>query len=639
MIRSAIFLLILFITVFSLGSCKRILEPTPTDFLDAKTFYAKKANLDAALSGVYAVLGNSALYGEIYQYNITAGTEEGLVFLSSYSTPRAGYFNGTSASSEMASLWTILYTGINRANTVLENIDVPTDITEEERAAIKGEAVFLRAYYYFLLTQWYGNVPLRTHSSQSADETNIAFTASKDIYNFVIEEMTLADSLLAGQTADMFTSNERVTQTAVEAILARVCLYAAGNPVNDASRYQDAASWARKVINSGLHQLNPDYRQLFKLQLTDQYDNVNRESIWEVGFYVNTSSSEQNSGKYVRVGIASSNDLVGRCDGYVLVPPEGLKAYYAKNLVAVVGTTGSVTNDTTPDSRRDWNIAKFKYSGGSTTVVPNKTALSPTNYWGRYPGKWRREEELAPHDPTRSPANIPIIRYADVLLMLAEAENELNGPTSEAVDLVNQIRKRAYQEETSGKMLDSIRIINGGSGYTSAPTVTIAGGGATTGATARAIVSGGTVTGIYLSGLGSGYTSLPTITISGTGSGAVAEAVSLTDYRLATEQYASQEAFRKTIQDERLRELLGEFLRRQDLKRWGILEATVQQMGNDAENGNASLGIIAFPSTQTSPAKVHFTLPASNVSSKDVFLPIPQKEMLYNNLAEQNPGY
>lgn len=638
--RSAIAIITGFAMILSAGACKKILEPKPSDFLDATIFFQKKANLQAALSGVYSTLGASALYGETYQVFITTGSEEALIFQSSTSTPKAGYYNETPADNEITRMWTGLYAGIDRANNVLENINTPTDITQEEKNIIEGEATFLRAYYYFLLTQWYGAVPLRTVASTSAEQAHMAFTSSKEIYDFVIAEMEKADGLLAGQTADKVTNNERVTQTAVEAILARVCLYAAGEPVNDKSRYEDAARWARKVINSSLHKLHPDYREVFKLQLKDQYDNVNRESIWEVGFYVNTAAPETNSGKWVRVGISTGNDLVGRSDGWVVVHPRALKTYDAINLVAVVGTTSNVTNDTTPDSRRDWNIAKFKYSGGSATTPPNKSVTSPTNIWGRFPGKWRREEENAPHDPTRSPANIPIIRYSDVLLMLAEAENELNGPNAEIIDLVHQIRQRAYQEDTKGKMLASIRLTNGGTGYTSAPTVTITGGGATTNATARAIRSGSSISGVYLSGAGSGYSSLPQITITGGGgTGATAEAVALTDYRLQPEEYASQEAFRKTIRDERLRELLGEFLRRQDLKRWGILESTVKLMANDAEAGSVSPAIIPFPATQNSPAKVHFILPAENVSSKDMFLPIPQRELLYNKLAEQNDGF
>lgn len=638
MIRIAALILFLS-TVFS--SCKKILEPVPADFLDANTFYQKKANLDAALAGVYATLGSSSLYGETYECYITTGTEDALIFQGSIANPKIGYYNESPSYNESTRLWANLYTGINRANEVLENLDVPTDLSEKDKTIVEGETRFLRAYYYFLLTQWFGDIPLRLQSSTSPDQADMAFTPTKEVYDYVISEMEQAEVLLEGQTADKFSYNERVTQTAVEAILARVCLYAAGEPVNDKSRYQDVIKWSQKVINSGLHKLNPDYRNIFRMQLQDQYDNTYRESIWEVGFYVNVSAPEQNSGRFTRVGIQTSNDFVGRNDAWVVVHPRSYKTYKGIGLVAVTGTSQTVTADVSPDTRRDWNIAPFKYSGGSATAAPTKTVLSATNYWGRFPGKWRREEELAPHHPNRSPANTPIIRYSDVLLMLAEAENELNGPASQIVDYVNEIRKRAYMEETQGKMLlDTIRVVNGGSGYTSVPTVTITGGGSATNATARAFRNGQSLGRILISGAGAGYTSLPTVTISGGGgSGATAVAVALTDYRLKPEQYESKEAFRKAIQDERLMELHGEMLRRQDLKRWGILISTVKQMAEDAEVGNADLKINPYATGSGIPAKSHFIIPGSNISAKDVFLPIPVRELMYNKLAVQNEGF
>ncbi|TZF81870.1 RagB/SusD family nutrient uptake outer membrane protein [Pedobacter sp. BS3] len=641
MTRFAIFILTLLIIGFSSSSCKKILNPSPTDFLDANTFYQKKANLNAALAGVYATLGSSSLYGETYQCYITSGAEDNLVFQGSIGNPKIGYYNETASYNESTRMWANLYAGINRANDVLENINIPKDISDDEKKIVEGETRFLRAYYYFLLTQWFGNVPLRLESSTSPDQANKAFTSSKEIYDFVIAEMEQADALLAGQTADKITNNERVTQTAVEAMLARVCLYAAGEPINDKSKYQDVIKWCNKVISSGLHRLNPDYRQVFKLQLTDQYDNTYRESIWEVGFYVNTAAPETNSGKWVRVGIQSSNDLVGRCDGWIVNHPLAYKTYEGIGLVALTGTTQTITNDVSPDTRRDWNIAPFKYSGGSTTAPPTKTALSATNIWGRFPGKWRREEEIAPHDPTKSPANIPIIRYADVLLMLAEAENEQNhGPTDEAVGYVNQIRDRAYMESTQGKMLiNNIVVTNGGSGYTAIPTITISGGGATTNATARAFLNGTSLDRILLSGAGAGYTSLPTVTVSGAGSGATAKAVALTDYHLKPEQYENYDAFRKAIQDERLMEFNGEFLRRQDLKRWGILIPTVKRMAEVARSGDPAMGIAAWKSGSGVPAQAHFVLPGDNISEKDMYLPIPLQEWLYNKLADQNDGF
>lgn len=628
-------------TIVSLQSCKKLLETEPTDFLSSDEFFSNKDNLRAALTGVYSTLKNNALYGDNYQHLITATTDE-LVYATSGNIPKIPWYNATSADAQVASIWATLYTGIDRANVVLENINTSTEIAENDKRHIEGEAIFLRAYYYFLLTQWYGDVPLRMKPTQSPDETNMPFTSSKIVYDWVIDEMIIAEGLLNDQKATAFDYTERVTQTAVQAVLARVCLYAAGAPVNDTRRYADAAKWAREVINSGIHKLNPDYTQVFKLQCKDQYDATYKESIWEVGFYVNSGTPEQSSPSQVRVGIPTSSDVVGKNDGRLFVYPRLYRTYESFAFT----TASDEASDTSPDQRRDWCVAPYKYAGGDATTAPKENAVAYNLYYTRYPGKWRRSEENAPRVATQSPTNYPIVRYADVLLMLAEAENELNdGPTSEAIDLVNQVRSRAYGELNGSKIITGIEVTNQGSDYTTAPAVTITGTGGS-GATALAIISAGRVTGIRVTNPGKGYPPSTTVAIAGTG-GASASVILNADGALSNAQTAGKEVFLKTIQDERLMELNGEFLRRQDLKRWGILQSTIKQIGIEVMSGSSDLkpdGTPVVPAANPpfAPSNVtitHYTNPANNISVKDYALAIPQKEMLYNNQAKQNPGY
>ncbi len=622
-------------------SCKKLLETEPTDFISPDEFFSSKENLKASLTGVYSILKNNALYGDNYQHLITATTDE-LVYATSGNVPKIPWYNATSADAQVASAWATLYTGIDRANVVLSHLNTPAKITEEEKRHIEGEAKFLRAYYYFMLTQWYGNVPLRIKPTQSPEETNMPFTASKAIYDWVIDEMTAAEGLLHDQKATAFDYTERVTQTAVQAVLARVCLYAAGAPVNDNSRYADAAKWAREVINSGLHQLNPDYTQVFRLQCKDQYDATYKESIWEVGFNVNAAMPEQSSPGQVRVGIPTTSDIAGKNDGRLFVYPRLYRTYESFAFT----TATNAASDASPDQRRDWCVAPFKYSGGDAATPPAQNAVAYNLYYTRYPGKWRRSEENEPRVATQSPTNYPIVRYADVLLMLAEAENELNGfPTPEAIGLVNQVRARAYGELNGSKIITGIEVTNQGAGYTSAPAVTITGEGGT-GATALAVISAGRVTGIRVTNPGKGYPANTTVTIAGSG-GATARVILNGDGALSAAQTAGKEAFLKAIQDERLMELNGEFLRKQDLKRWGILQSTIRQMGIEVIAGSSDLkpdGTPVVPAAKTpfAPSNVtltHYTNPANNISDKDYTLAIPQKEMLYNNQAQQNPGY
>lgn len=628
------------VAIFSLQSCKKLLETKPTDFLNPDEFFARKENLQAALTGVYAVMKVNSIYGDNYQNLITTTTDE-LVYATSGNIPKIPWYNATSADGDVANLWANLYTGIERANVLLANIDGPKEIAEADKRHIQGETIFLRAYYYFMLTQWYGDVPLRLKPTESPDETNMPFTKAKDVYDWVIAEMTTAEGMLSDQKATGFNYTERVTQTAVQAILARVCLYAAGEPVKDTKRYADAAKWARLVISSGIHKLNPDYTQIFKLQAKDLYDLTYRESIWEVGFYVNSSAPDQSSPGQVRVGIPTTSDISGRNDGRLFVYPRLYRTYES----FPYNTAANAATDASPDQRRDWSVATFKYSGGSATTPATEAPVVYNLYYTRYPGKWRRSEENAPRVATQSPTNYPIIRYADVLLMLAEAENEINsGPTAEAIALVNQVRARAYGKLSGNKIITQIEVLNQGSGYTVAPLVTITGTG--TGATAVAVISGGRVTSIRITNTGVGYTASTTVTIAGTG-GATARVVLNDDGELEASKIAGKDAFLKTIQDERLMELSGEFLRKQDLKRWGILIETIKRMNFDIASGSNDLkpdGTQVVPAAKApfAPSNVtvtHYTNPANNISANNVYLPIPQKEMLYNNKAKQNPGY
>jgi hypothetical protein len=626
--------IILIATLISITACNKYLNTVPTSFETPVNYYQSYLQLTNSLAGVYEPLASGSFYGEIYQYVTTNCTDEAIDNYQN-TLPQIAYYNETSSDANVASLWSILYTGINRANSLLENINVAKDPTEAQRRHVKGETTFLRAYYYFMLTQWYGDVPLRLTSTQSANQASLAFTKSKDVYNFVISEMTTADSLLSDQTPSSLSYNETVTNTAVEGVLARVCLYAAGNPINDTRRYADALTWAKKVVSSGQHKLNPDYTQVFKNMSADAYDNVNRESMWEVGFYYLPSVPSYRLGSEVRVGMKTAAASIGNCYGYANIYPRLFKTY--ESVINPVAKT-----DVSPDLRREWCIPSYTWTGGDAVTLPTATPIAYNSYYDRFMGKWRREYEIqVPRNPDISPRNLPILRYSDVLLMEAEAENEVNGPTALAIDAVNQVRIRGYGENLIGKQVVGVTITNGGKSFTSVPTVTFTGGGGT-GATATATITAGVISAITMSSLGSKYTSAPTVTITGGGGNSAAATTVLSNASLLPAQYVDQATFRKTIQDERLRELNHEFFRRQDLKRWGILISTMKNIASEVVSGSTDKnpdGTPVVPPETTPALQLKYGLAGQNIGSKDLYLPIPLTEMNYNNKAKQNPGF
>lgn len=399
-------------------SCKKLLETKPTNFLTTDSYYQTQEQLQSALAGVYDRLGASEVFGDKMIWNYNSSTDESYQKSSStLSGLNVNVYDPTN--SEITNFWRVLYEGIERANMLLDHIHVP-QMNEDVRKKIQGETLFLRGYYYFLLVTNFGDVPLKLTSTTSVNNISFPRVASKIVYEQVINDMTTAEALLQDQTITALGFGGRISKTAVQAALARVNLYMAGYPIHDASRYAEALSWATKVVNSGEHTLNPDYKQIFINYAQDKYDT--KESIWEIEFFGNGLDNFREPGRIGNnIGITCQDKEIGICYGS-LNASEKLYNLYAE-----------------ADSRRDWNCAPYTFSGTTNAIkVPTE------NIWARNIGKWRREyETLTPKNSNSTPQNFAVIRYADVLLMLAEAENELNGPAA-AYPYVNEVRRRAY---------------------------------------------------------------------------------------------------------------------------------------------------------------------------------------------------
>jgi len=591
--------------LMSLGSCKKYLATEPTDFLNPDNYYQTEAQLQFARAGVYDHLGAGGLHGTYASYLLAWTGDEGYMNRATLTTGPWNYFY-SSADQYNAGLWNNLWSGINKANVLIKNVDKNTAIAKEKRDAIRGECLFLRGYYYFTLVQYFGGVPLKLEPTSSVIDVDMARTSANDVYVQILKDMEDAEKLVP--SIKTLGYGGAISKSAVRGLLARVNLHMAGEPVKDKTRYAEASKWAKMVIDDAEagHSLNPSYPDIFMKLAGDKYDI--KESIWEVEFYGNRTDQYVETGNigWINGPAAGAASSTGRADAYMNITSE----FY---------------NKFQPGDNRKWfSIAHFTYTAaGAKTMSSLPVDENAKN--NLKPGKWRREyETLLPKSPTTTPINMVLLRYSDILLMYAEAENELKGPTADAVEAFNKVRRRAW---STG--IKTITVTNGGSGYTTAPTVTFSGAG---GATATATISGGRVTAINLDRdplavtfFNEGkYTTAPTITISGGGgSGATATAA----INLATDgniNPASKEAFLAAIQDERMREFNFENTRKADLLRWGIFLKVHQDMGNKLQ--------------QQSPGQ-YFVKYYSNVSSRDLLMPIPINEMSSNLKMTQNPGW
>lgn len=610
--------LMLAISTLLFSSCEKFLDTTPKDTLSPKGYFNTAAEAEVALAGVYDPLGKNSTYGRKLFFELDIA-DDSFVALSNW-TQNVALFNYNPSDPDVTDLWVALYNAINRANVLLENLPrVQMDATRKK--AIEGQALFLRGYYYFLLTNYWGDVPLRLTATSAVNDVNLKRTPYKEVYAQIVADMEKAAELV--EPAGTYAYGSRVTQPVVWGVLARVNLKMAGAPLRDASRYPEVVKWAGKVIDSKFHVLNPDYRDVFIRMCNGTYDI--KETIWEVEFNrYNESQAEEGSVGVIN-GISANAEPYGYSYG-----AKHTTDYYFRQFKADLLTVNGVQISHSPDMRRDWTIGTYYYDATSRA----KINYGVSSVYNRFDAKWRREyEKVETRFNGSSTINFPLLRYSDVLLMYAEADNEINGPRQEAIEYVNLVRRRAYGKLSSGESIKYIEVPanGGGSGYTIAPKVEIVGGGGI-GAEATAAISGGKVAFIMLTNIGSGYTSAPSVVISSQdmGSGATARVVLTSKSSLVSdlpaEQVSGQEAFRQAIRKERNLELGYEALRRFDLVRWGDYVSAMKNVANDI--------LITAPSAYSYAAR-H----GNNISARDTVLAIPSREMLLNKEARQNNGW
>jgi hypothetical protein len=657
--------------ICGLLSCNKFLDTKPESFLTQPEYYNDSAKILKALAGVYQPLTSSSIYGDCWFDQFAASSSDESFYARS-AVSNLYYFLYDYTDNNIGALWSQCYVGINRANMLLANINnAKGKMSQQSMNYVLGQNYFLRGYYYYLLASNFGGVPLKLTPSVTVATVNAPRASLADTYKQVLADMMLGDSLC--NTADRIGTGSMVSKTVVEGMVARVCLTMAGYPLKDQSKYAMALDYATRVVISGVHSLNPSYSNMFINLHQKKYDV--KESMWEVEFNTNANDGIQDFTRNANTnGIPwnTNNGDPGYSYGFVATTDTLFNAFEAGDL------------------RRDWCIAPYSYSTTPTATTPfSYNYFTGSQVFNRFDGKFRREYEITPSaskNKNNTVVNWPVLRYADVLLMQAEAENEVNGPTSVSYNAINQVRRRAFgvtttKPDATVSVVKGITITNAGSGYlTNVPNVpvTISGGNGTGATAAATINSSKVVSGIGLLNFGTGYTSVPTLAVgaqwaagisyalnaqvaapngklytvttagtstttpptntSGASSAATTGAVftyagvaatataTVTTTTVDLPQGLSKDQMRAAIQQERFKELSFEGLRKGDLIRWGIWVQTMNATGARIKaNGGSSF---AYGGT-----------PGLNVTSKHLLFPIPVTEMTTNKAMTQNPGW
>lgn len=438
--------------VLPLTSCSDMLEEESRTEIDKNKYMNNAAEAEIVLLGVYRDMVSDAMYGYNLSllFNITTDIAqcEGNNANSFREIPANAF---TTSNSSVQSTWSKLYNLIYNANDFIETLESKVDNFSDKDKQLANiyiaEARGLRGMYYFELVRWYGHVALMTNTQMSSQHPSTFVQATpENVYKFIEDDLLFASENLPYATEDTYRDDNsfRMSKGTALGLLTKVYATWAGKPIEDKSQWEKAALTAQTLIESGKHSLLPDYEQLWKNTCNGVWDPA--ESLMEVSFYAPTVTG---SGSEDPVG------RIGKWNGVKATDIAGVRGRNAAN-VKVVHTFFLDWKAGEPeDLRRNLSIANYQYDASGkipwakndpNDEDPEKDQKNKQNYT---PAKWDTEKYVSQGNQLinndRSNINWYILRYADVLLLYAEALNEWKqAPTAEAYNAVNMVRRRGY---------------------------------------------------------------------------------------------------------------------------------------------------------------------------------------------------
>jgi len=405
MIRKNIYIVLLMSFAF-LSSCEDDLELTNPTELSPETFFENEAQLSSSVNAVYANLQTIGTYSRnlFYMFDNMSHENEGnpqleadkRIFLD---------FSFDASSSLVTNYWDSFYRGINKANFVIgnqERIDeIPVSfVSQEMKDKYVGEAKFLRALYYFNLVTRYGDVPLITDIPENGD--GIPRAPVDQVYDQIIKDLEEASKVLLPKENEQAG---RATRGAAYALLGKVHLYR--------RNYEEALSAFENIY--GMYALENDYFDNFREETEH-----GPESIFEVEFDDDMGSNEFWWSSVTGAGpneVSLRGQDYGMFDWFNVYPSDDLRNEF---------------EDGDPRFDKSFYVVGDEYAGG----VIEEINLDRPAGWRKYQNYYKD-----PNEDLTSGINMKLIRYADVLLMMAEAANELSDQNA-AIGYINEVRER-----------------------------------------------------------------------------------------------------------------------------------------------------------------------------------------------------
>jgi starch-binding outer membrane protein, SusD/RagB family len=400
------------------------LSEVPSDFVAPENFYRNQADAISAVSSAYATfidlpspLSNQTYLGrnlsmlieyptEMTTSRLSATNERSLI--GTYHTQ----FNSTHAYLE--GVWQAAYFGINRANTVIDRVPA-IDMDATRRDQIVGEAKFLRAVHYYILAGLFGGVPLKLEPTTSIDGAILSRASAKDTWAQIQKDLTEAAAVLP--TTWPSSDFGRTTRGAALTLLAKSYMQGAATGATDAGDYAKAVTAFKTVQGLG-YTLDANYASLF-----DGSNEKSKEIIWSI-----QNVRQAGAGGYLSQWFAPITSPQ-------IYQPGGQNQFQAERPFY------DSYNATDIRKAGTWNTS-ITYNGKTVVWAWTSGVQTASNYGSTGPTPRKFLDLGAPANGAEEP-DFTFLRYADVLLGLAESINATAGPTAEAYAAINQVRARA----------------------------------------------------------------------------------------------------------------------------------------------------------------------------------------------------
>lgn len=420
-----------------LTGCKKYTEVEPVSQYSISQAFSDPSNAFSSIVGVYDELQGDNGYGIRISMYYPYDSDEGIVSGNIDNGRRGvGRYQLLLTNSEIANPFRQLYRGVEKANLCIEQIPLMkqyesgTDAEKRELRRLYGEALALRAQFYFELIRNWGDVPAPMVPAYKLPDLFVPQSDRDSTYDKILKDLESAIELLPWRTE--VPRNERITKGAAKALRARIALFRGGFSLrqtatmerpSDFKKYYEIAKkeCEELMARRDQHTLNPSYEAVWRNVTSFVYD-PQAEILFEVGAGGGNSNSDSRMGNYDGPNLSNASRFGAGGGGIVMLP----NFYYAFD---------------SADARRDVTITWYQVTSASN--IKSMRRLGEMNT-GKYRRDWR--VPLLPGTVLNVGYNWAMIRFSDVLLMFAEAVNELNGsPTPAAIAAYEEVRLRAFR--------------------------------------------------------------------------------------------------------------------------------------------------------------------------------------------------